>query len=291
MTIAQLIPLAIQISMAFIVLGVALTASFNDFTYLLRRPGLLIRSLLSMYVIMPAFAIALAKLFDLNHVVEAALIALALSPVPPLLPKKEVKAGGAPSYVLGLLVVAAILAIVYVPLAAEGVGRAFGRDVEVSTSRVAFVVSTSIFAALVVGVCIKAWWPSLADKLAKPVSIIGTVVLVLAFVPVLVKMWPAIASLVGNFSIVAIVAFVLVGLLSGHLLGGPEHDDRTVLALSTATRHPAVAMTILFQAQQQATVLAALILVLLVAAIVSVPYVRWRRRRNDVREQPRVKPS
>jgi BASS family bile acid:Na+ symporter len=278
MTIAQLIPLAIQISMALIVLGVALNATFGDLTYLLHRPGLLVRSLLSMYVIMPAFAVAGALLFDLNPLIEVALAAMALSPVPPILPKKEVKAGGAPSYVLGLLVVAAVVSIIYVPLAADLVGRAFGRHMEVSTGRVAFVVATSIFAALVVGVSLRAWVPSLADKLAKPVSIIGTVVLFAAFLPVLIKMWPSIASLLGDFTIVAIVAFVLVGLLIGHLLGGPEPDDRTVLALSTATRHPAVAMTILYQAQPQATVLAALILVLLVAAIVSLPYVRWRRR-------------
>lgn len=290
MDIAKLIALAIQISMALIVLGVALRASLSDLTYLLRKPGLLIRSLLSMYVIMPLFAIAIALLFDLNPLVEAALIALALSPVPPILPKKEVKAGGAPSYVLGLLVVAAVVSIVYVPLAAEMVGRAFGRHIEVSTGRVASIVATSIFAALVAGVLIRAWLPSLADKLAKPVSSIGTIVLVLAFLPVLVKEWPAIASLIGDFTIVTIVVFVLFGLLVGHLLGGPEADDRTVLALSTATRHPAVAMTILYQAQPQSTVLAALILVLLVAALVSVPYVRWRRRSGAI-EQPRPTPS
>src|SRR5215510_4450493 len=136
MDIAKLIALSIQISMAFIVLGVALNAKFSDLVYLLRKPGLLVRSLLAMYVIMPFFAIAVALLFELNPLVEAALVALALSPVPPLLPKKEVKAGGAPSYVLGLLAVAAIVSIVYVPLAAELVGRAFGRHSEVSTARV-----------------------------------------------------------------------------------------------------------------------------------------------------------
>jgi hypothetical protein len=37
-------------------------------------------------------------------VIEAALVALTLAPVPPILQQKQIKAGGAPSYGVGLLV-------------------------------------------------------------------------------------------------------------------------------------------------------------------------------------------
>ncbi|HUL67609.1 MAG TPA: hypothetical protein VLW55_23650 [Burkholderiaceae bacterium] len=282
MEIAKLIGLIVQVSMGLIILSVALNATFKDLTYLLHKPGLLIRSLLAMYVIMPLFAIAIALLFNLNIVVEAALIALALSPVPPVLPRKELKAGGAASYTLGLFAIAAIVSIFYVPLAAEMVGRAFGQDLDVSTGRVAGIVATSVLLALIVGVVIRAWLPSLADKLAKPAGIIGTVLLFLALIPVLIKMWPEIAALIGNYTIVAIIGFVLVGFLVGHQLGGPDPEERTVLALSTATRHPAIAMAILYQAKHHTTVLAAVLLVLLVGVVVSAPYVRWRKRVQGV---------
>src|SRR5499427_8350253 len=212
MEIAKLIGLIVQISMGLIILSVALNATVKDLTYLLRKPGLLIRSLLAMYVIMPLFAIALALLFNLNPIVEAALVALALSPVPPVLPRKELKAGGVASYTLGLFAIAAIVSIFYVPLAAEMVGRTFGQELEVSTGRVAGIVATSVLLALVLGVAIRAWLPALADKAAKPVGIIGTVLLFLAAIPIVIKMWHEISSLIGNFTIVAIVAFALVGL-------------------------------------------------------------------------------
>ena len=48
-------------------------------------------------------AVALAVAFDFTPVVEVALLALAISPVPPLLPGKEFKAGGRASYTIGLL--------------------------------------------------------------------------------------------------------------------------------------------------------------------------------------------
>jgi BASS family bile acid:Na+ symporter len=40
------------------------------------------------------------------------------------------------------------------------------------------------------------------------------------------------------------VAFVGVGLIVGHLMGGPDPEHSIVLALSTACRHPAIALSI-----------------------------------------------
>jgi bile acid:Na+ symporter, BASS family len=75
--------------------------------------------------------------------------------------------------------------------------------------------------------------------------------------------------------------FVLIGLAAGHLLGGPDPDDRTVLALSTATRHPGVAIAIAnanFPGGKLAV--AAVLLYVLVSAVVSIPYLNWIKRRH-----------
>jgi len=70
-----------------------------------------------------------------------------------------------------------------------------------------------------------------------------------------------------------------VGLVVGHLLGGPDPNNRTILALATATRHPGVALVIAagnFPGQK--LVLPALLLYLIVCSLASAPYVMWRRR-------------
>src|SRR5688572_25359674 len=118
MTIAHLIPLALTLSMAGLLLSIALNTDFRDLGYLLRHPRLLVRSLLAMNVVMPLFALAMALALDLQHAIEVTLIAMALSPVPPILPGKELKAGGTRSYTMGLLTVSAALALVFVPAAA-----------------------------------------------------------------------------------------------------------------------------------------------------------------------------
>ena len=94
MNLEQLIMLAIKASIMLLVFGLGLHASPRDATFLFRKPGLMVRSLLSMNVIMPLFAIVIAKMFDLHSAVEIAIIALALAPVPPILPGKQEKAGG-----------------------------------------------------------------------------------------------------------------------------------------------------------------------------------------------------
>ena len=120
--------LAIKASIMLLVFGLGLHASPRDTTYLFRKPGLLLRSLLSMGVIMPLFATVIAEIFDLHSAVEIAIIALALAPVPPILPGKQEKAGGRASYAIGLLVTAALFAIVLVPAGVELMGKVFAKD-------------------------------------------------------------------------------------------------------------------------------------------------------------------
>src|SRR6185503_9983638 len=94
MDLAALIPLVLKTSLGVVVFALGLSTSNGDLTHLLRRPSLLVRSILSMYVVMPIIAVAVAKAFALRPLVELALIVLSVSPVPPILPGKQSKAGG-----------------------------------------------------------------------------------------------------------------------------------------------------------------------------------------------------
>ena len=75
------------------------------------------------------------------------------------------------------------------------------------------------------------------------------------------------------------------GLAAGHLLGGPQSEDRTALALSTSSRHPAVALAMASaNFPDQKLIPAAILLYLIVNAIVSLPYLAWRRHRLTYRD-------
>ena len=281
MTAAQAIGLAIQLSMALIIFCVALDARFADLAFVWRKPGLLLRSLISMLVVMPVVAALMVVWFDLNHAVEIALIASALSPVPPILPNKQMKAGGEGSYVVGLLTTSALVSIGYIPLAAQLLQSMFSRPIDVSVANITRIVMTSILLPVLAGMAVRHLAPALAKRIDKPLSIFATVVLVLACIPILFNEWPKMARLVGDYSIVMMAMFALTGMAAGHLLGGPDPDRRSVLALATAARHPAVALAISHNAFDQPGVMAAVLLLLLVSSVVAIPYVKWSRRHHD----------
>jgi|SRR5262245_2059059 len=279
MTLQQMISLAIQLSMALIVLSVGLHARFDDLLYLLRRPSLLVRSLLAMNVIMPAVAVAIAYWLDVDHALKVALIALSVSPVPPFLPGTQLKAGGRESYVVGLLVTAALVSIVFVPAVAALIGRIFGQEVRTAPSAIAWVVVTSIIAPLIAGIVINRLAPKLAALLARPLSLLGTVVLVIAFLPVLLKIWPAIVASFGNFTFVTIVAYCAIGILVGHVLGGPQREDRAVLGPATASRHPAVALAVVHNTNELLLPVLGIVLVaLIVGAVAGAVYTKMLAR-------------
>jgi BASS family bile acid:Na+ symporter len=277
--LATLIPLVLKASIVLLVVGLGLRATIDDATFLFRRPSLLLRSLVSMNVIMPLFATPLALAFDFHQAVKIALVALAISPVPPILPKKELKAGGTASYSIGLLVAVALLAIILVPLATQVLALAFGREARISPRSVASLVLSTVLLPTAAGIALRRLAPAFAERMARPVSAVAFVLLIAGSLPILFTAWPAIWSLIGNGHVLAFVAFVLVGLTTGHLLGGPDPQDRTVLALSTASRHPGVAIAIA-QANfpQQKLAMAAVLLYLLISVIVTLPYLKWARR-------------
>lgn len=128
MTLVQWIVLALQASVALLVFALGLQAHYRDATYVFQRPGLLLRSLCSMSVVMPLFAVAAAVLTDLQPAIKTAIIALSVSPVPPILPRKQTKAGGTAPYAVGLLFSASVLAILLLPTVVELAGMLFGME-------------------------------------------------------------------------------------------------------------------------------------------------------------------
>src|SRR5580704_7736739 len=118
----MILGLALKASIILTLFGFGLRATREDLLYLRRRPRLLIRSFAAMFVVMPLFAIMMTRLVSLNRAVMIALIALSISPVPPILPNKVTKSGGLAPYGLGLMVTAATFSIGFVPLAVYLIG-------------------------------------------------------------------------------------------------------------------------------------------------------------------------
>ncbi len=279
MSLAEIVILGLKISIFAIVFAIGMRAGPGDLMCVMRTPGRLARSLLAMVVVMPLLAVLLVATFDLPRPVGVMLIALALAPVPPILPGKQAKAGGDAVYAVGLLAAVALIAIIVIPLELELIELTFGMDLGVPPGRIASLAATSILVPLIVGAAVARLAPALASRLSPLFSKTGGILLLVATAAILVTQWRAMLQLVGDGTLLAMAIFVVVGLTAGHLLGGPDPDDRTVLALATASRHPGIALLIAQINYPQETALAAAVLIFLVTnAVLTAPYVFWRKR-------------
>jgi BASS family bile acid:Na+ symporter len=279
MTPAQLVVDALRVSVIAMVFAIGLGVSPGDLLGLLRRPGLLARSLVSIFVVMLVAAVGVALVANLRRPIEIVMVALALAPIPPLLPRKETKAGGETGYIYGLLVAAALFAIVWIPLGIALVSRITGVPLSAGLLDVVKIVVVLIVAPLVAGALIHRYAPAFADRIRSTVARLATLVLLAGLVLILAKTWRTMLDLVGNGTLLALAGFVVVGIVSGQLLGGPRAQDRSVLALATASRHPGIAYYLAtLNFPQEKAIPAAVVLYLLVSALLALPYVAWRRR-------------
>jgi BASS family bile acid:Na+ symporter len=278
----ELILIVLQVSIMCTVLGFGLAASVADLLYLVHRPALLARSLLTVFVIMPIFTLGLVRSLAFPLTTEAVLLALSMSAVPPLLPMKQDKAGGNASYGLGLMVVLSFASIAVIPAAVAIMERFFERPIVVAPAVIAGVVMKSTLAPLAAGLAIRAIWPAIARWLQKPVGVISNVLLPLAVVALVAGGFSEIWAAAGNGTVLAIVIFTVAGLAIGHVLGGPDPDHSAVLALSTACRHPAMALAIATTVIPDKRFGATILLYLLVNIVAGLPYILWQRRRAVV---------
>ncbi len=285
-----LIQFTLAASILLAVFAIGLTTRPQDVAYVVFRPRLLIRSLVSINVIMPLFASVIVAITHLQPVVEIVLITLSVSPIPPLLPKKAHKVAGDASYAIGLLVVAAFLAVGFVPLAVHWLGKAFGTQSEIPITTIALIVATKVLAPLGCGLMVHHFARPFAERIAKPLAAVASILLIVSVLPILVTKMPEILSLISSGTLLALAAFVLVGLVAGHLLGGPDPANRTVLALTTSSRHPGVAAAIATaNFPHQTLVGSTILLYLLVNVIISMPYKMWfGRPLPDVAESART---
>ncbi|OOK77111.1 sodium Bile acid symporter family protein [Mycobacterium kansasii] len=207
-------------------------------------PALLVRSLLAVLVVAPGVAVLLVQVMDLRPEIAIALVTLAISPLPPLLPRRGEKAGGHVQFGLGLVIVLAVLAVPVLAVAATLLGNVFGHQYVVSPGAIGRLMLVSVLAPLIAGMTIGAVWPAAAKRIAGPIESAQRWVLPVAMIVLLVAVAPRMWKLVGESTLVAMAVFVVATLAAGHLLGGPDRRFSAVVAFASSCRHPATALAI-----------------------------------------------
>jgi len=276
MSVVQIVGLLIKICAFSTVVALGLNTYWRDVTYLLSKPGLLLRSLLAMFVLTPLIAVILVIVPAVPLSIRVAVLLMAISAAAPALPKKLLKLGSDPRYVRSLSVITTLLAIVTVPLSLVVLGTFFGRDMSVDSAQLIVKITMAFLAPLLAGMIIRSIAPTMAERASRPLmAVAGAILLVLA-VLVLATSFKAVIGI--GLPGLAIIALMTGGSLGvGHLLGGPDPNDRTSLAVACATRFPGLGLLIASQNFPNAKPLPVVVAYLLISTLTVLPYWQWRK--------------
>jgi BASS family bile acid:Na+ symporter len=130
---------------------------------------------------------------------------------------------------------------------------------------------------LAIGMGVRLFRPGLADRIAGPLGKVALALMLALVVLVLVDSWRALTE-PGWSPALAIILLTAGALLGGHLLGGPEPATRTILAVTSASRYPALCFLVIALNYPRLGVEGVVIAYTLIAALARIPYIAWRKR-------------
>jgi bile acid:Na+ symporter, BASS family len=257
----------------------------GDWLALLRsRSGLMARLLLGSCLLMPLFTLVVLK-GPLGAAVappaQLAIALMALCPSAPLTLRKAKEHGGDRDLAALLQVLAALTAIVSIPLLADLFRSSFGvQGWHIEPQQVAKQVISVQLLPLGLAVLVRRCRPDLANRLEAPIEKLAGLLLMLLIVVVLIKTFPLLAGYIpaNGPALLVMVLVVLGSLVVGYGLGGPGRRDRVTGSLLTSMRNPGLAL--LFASLYAPTpepVKVGILCFLLIRVLLSIPFLRWLR--------------
>jgi len=214
----------------------------------LHCPGLLLRVLLGSCLLLPLLALLLLQMpwtSALSTSERTAVALMAVCPSAPLALRRARQEGGDHQLAALLQVGAAFVAILSVPLLAWAFRSVFGLEGwQVRSLPVALQVGQAQVLPLLLGMTLRHRWPTLADRMERPMNRLANLTLLLLLLvllvrglPLLVAVWP---RQVPAMAVMAVMAALGLGL--GRVMAGPSSPHGITTALVTALRNPGLAL-------------------------------------------------
>jgi bile acid:Na+ symporter, BASS family len=219
-------------------LGAGLQIRISSLKAVLSNYGLLGKALLANFVLLPAFALLLTRVFSVQSDVAVGILLMAMAPgVPFLVNSAARKQGGSLAFALAIAFVFSALSIVTIPITAELLLPA-GALATVPVKN--FLVTLVLFqlVPLIVGALLSTRLS--AQVIEKTVKVLHLAFAAAALV-FIVMLFPKVVAAVGavqgfgQLAIIAAIGVFAAGI--GWLCGGPDREYRRTLSIATLLRN------------------------------------------------------
>ena len=274
---------ALTIFLLMLTLGVK--TELSDLAQLWRQPQLLIRALFAALVLFPVGAgligYVLLKGTPAAVPIGLGLVVLAAAPGAPLLTTRATMAGGNVAIATSLQATLAALAVVTTPLTLL-IFTAIFANVEANGSflLIAKQVLTVQFLPLGLGLLIRRLGGAAAVNIGELLTTVANTLFIVLIVFLLGLSWVLLPTVPWR-GFAVIPPIVLFGLACGHLLGGPELDNRSSIATGVIARNAGMAL-FLVAANGAPQSIPAIIAYMVVGAITALPYNIWIKKQQQV---------
>jgi BASS family bile acid:Na+ symporter len=249
----------------------------GEFLWLWRRPGLMLRALFAVLLVVPAIAFAVARVVHLPRAAEIGLMVMAIAPGAPAALRRSLASGGHRSFAPGLQVTVAVLAVVSMPVSIAVLNAVYAGHASVGPLQLARQVIIAQLLPLGLGVVSARYLPAAANWLKPRLDRAWKVLISLLVILAIVGFWGAIMS-AGPWMAAAACLTTIGAIAVGHALGGPDPATRTAVAISSSARNPGLALLVVAVNGAPLGVRIAVLSYIVVSAVTILPYVFWRRR-------------
>ena len=209
-----------------------------------RNKGLIARSLLANFVLVPILGLFLASLLPMPADLETGFLLLAAAPGALFATQfTRLMRGGIP-FAASLLFVLTLLSVAISPFIAW-VMLPVNTSLALPYARVVRFLMLAVIVPWLAGEAIQQWQRSLARRLLQPARLCAAVSFVAVTILTLAVKSTA-TRRVGARGLIAMLLLALGSMAIGWILGGPKVENRRVLAIGTSMRNVALCLAIAF---------------------------------------------
>jgi BASS family bile acid:Na+ symporter len=238
-------------------LSIGLQVHFKDFSLLLKRKLLLLKSLAANFIIVPIVGIVITMIFPLPPEVSLAFIVLALTPGGLSALQFGTKIKGESAYIGFIVLILSVLAAFISPyLISFFLPK--GIVLVIPYWRMLLFLTVFLFLPMLLGILVQYRVAEFAYKISKLFAWLGTIAFVAMIIFTLETRREAISAHALQIVLIMLL-FIFLTMLIGWLMGGPERKDRQALTIITSMRNVAICLVIAMETMPQAKVITPLV--------------------------------
>jgi len=237
-------PLSKALAIAFLVcmtMSLGLEVTGRQLLALLRDKGLLYRVLAANVILVPLLGLALAMIFPMPGDFAIAFLLLAAAPGAPMSLRYTRSGDDDAPFAAALQFTLILAAICFTPLLAELILPAPTR-LSVPYDRVATVALLFMVFPGLIGIAIQRWGEK--TVMIRRVTFLSARVFFLAWVILVTAEQSRAVRQLGMPTLTAMVLLIIGSMIVGWFLGGPQRENRRILAIGTSMRNVALCAVI-----------------------------------------------